>query len=973
MSWKALVLLILALSLLITAVSAACIGDNVVNITSSKDWVVANNVDSSSLTAYITNSSGSCSKPDATVVTFSLGDSLYGTLTALVQTTDTDGKASTTFKANTKSGAVIITATIPGSQYTYTQMIDHDTPYTTVWDYDGEVNVNTTTPIAINLKDKWGNPVDNRNIKENVSLVVGSPQGGAGFYDGAGYPATINVPVNENGMVSVLCKVDTVTGDNIVYMGPLGSIPSVERYRTIVGISEGVPYTLTAEISPTASPNPYVPADGSSVFYLKYTLSDLFGNPTGNRSVWVNTSIGESSLLRSNSMGEILATYGPKDTTATITITAVVVDNTDLTSSFTVEFVSTAPTNIILTANPETMPSQDVAPAFTSNIQAKVMDIKGNPVSGEVVTFALGSVTYDGTYNITSEPSLLSTSATTDANGFASVLFQPGGFITDEFALNYYPTATGHAVVTATWNGTSKDVTVNWKNYPYLSVETEVNPSTVAVNGTVDVTIRLKGDGWALQPDPIDVMLIFDRSGSMAGTKLTDAQTASKSFIDQMNETRDKVGLYAYSDSFVLSNSLTNDFASVKTNINALTASGYTGTRRALKESIDNVVANRNPHHGSVQAVILMTDGEYNYYGCPLARGTGYDSTHKDGNGHYYEWTSTYTTRHTWFSGLGGVTGTAGANLFTHQNLSIYARDNNIRVYSISFGSGITPGSVTWNTLETLSNATGAKHYHAATGSDLLDMYTKIAGELFTSASVNTTMMTKLENVKVNDVSVPGGDVFQYIYLDGVSTKISWPNSTVNTLDQTSDWNDDHNLNFNIGEIKLGEMWEATFRLKVLKDGNIDVFGDTSTLSFVGGAGPSTLTLPHTFITAIPDLNNMGMNQMALDISNLRCTKAGVITDFMPLEWNIAYSGDSTVTEKVSYSSDGGNTWTVFDTNYVTKAAVVDYSNLDVRSLPPGSYLIRVDASAPDAPNDRETLLAPVTVGAQGKAYIKLE
>jgi hypothetical protein len=319
------------------------------------------------------------------------------------------------------------------------------------------------------------------------------------------------------------------------------------------------------------------------------------------------------------------------------------------------------------------------------------------------------------------------------------------------------------------------------------------------------------------------------------------------------------------------------------------------------------------------------------------------------------------------------VTGTSGANLLTQQNLSIYAMDNDIRVYSISFGSGITQGSVTWNTLETLSNATGGKHYHAATGSDLTEMYTKIAGELFTSASVNTTMMTKLENVEVNGVSVPGGEVFEYQYLDDVSTRISWPNGTATTLDQTSDWEDDHNLNFNIGEIKLGETWEGTFRLKVLKDGNIDVFGDTSTLSFVGGAGPSTLTLPHTFITAIPDLINTGMNQLALDISNLHCTKAGVITDFMPLEWNIAYSGDSTVTEKVSYSSDGGNSWTLFDTNYVTKAILVDHANLDVRSLPAGSYIIRVDASAPDAPNDRETMLTPVTVGAQGKAYIKLE
>jgi hypothetical protein len=59
-------------------------------------------------------------------------------------------------------------------------------------------------------------------------------------------------------------------------------------------------------------------------------------------------------------------------------------------------------------------------------------------------------------------------------------------------------------------------------NYPYLSVETEVSDTKVSVNSTsehttniTDVTIRLKGDGYAMKPDPIDVVLVIDTSGSM--------------------------------------------------------------------------------------------------------------------------------------------------------------------------------------------------------------------------------------------------------------------------------------------------------------------------------------------------------------------------------------------------------------------------------------------------------------------------
>ncbi len=56
---------------------------------------------------------------------------------------------------------------------------------------------------------------------------------------------------------------------------------------------------------------------------------------------------------------------------------------------------------------------------------------------------------------------------------------------------------------------------LSWMNYPYLSIETEVTPQTVKVGETVEVTVRVKGDGWALMPTPIDAMLCTDRSGSM--------------------------------------------------------------------------------------------------------------------------------------------------------------------------------------------------------------------------------------------------------------------------------------------------------------------------------------------------------------------------------------------------------------------------------------------------------------------------
>jgi hypothetical protein len=51
----------------------------------------------------------------------------------------------------------------------------------------------------------------------------------------------------------------------------------------------------------------------------------------------------------------------------------------------------------------------------------------------------------------------------------------------------------------------------------------------------------------------------------------------------------------------------------------------------------------------------------------------------------------------------------------------------------------------------------------------------------------------------------------------------------------------------------------------------------------------------------------------------------------------------------------------------------VDYAQLDVTKLPPGSYQIMVYATASDATDATKMLSGPVVVGNRGKTYIKLE
>ncbi len=60
------------------------------------------------------------------------------------------------------------------------------------------------------------------------------------------------------------------------------------------------------------------------------------------------------------------------------------------------------------------------------------------------------------------------------------------------------------------------------------------------------------------------------------------------------------------------------------------------------------------------------------------------------------------------------------------------------------------------------------------------------------------------------------------------STRIVWQDGVTNVTNQSADWNLDNKLDFTIGTIKVGETWEATFRLKVKQSGSIDVFGANS-------------------------------------------------------------------------------------------------------------------------------------------------
>ena len=1004
---KAGIFVILFVVLLVGTVAGHLPDSSTISI--SNPWVIANGVDQSTITVAVANLSLG-SMQGATVL-FTTDNPIYGTVTPVSTTSDATGIATSTFKVNTRSGNTVITATITSHDgYTVTrtinQNIDHDSPYYPYFTHPLNGTVATDVPFNISITDRWGNRIDDRKEValslplHTLSLHIHGPAPDDCIFVGYGhdfFPA-----LDSNGNISTEVTLTTKIGPNNILMDAFGNIP--DRLEWIDADTNGVPFWISQEFTPFGYP-PTVPADGTRFFTIKYTLFDKYGNPTNNQYIWVNTSVpGEENKFASNNLGQVVLQYGPRSSIGVINIIATAVSNTTVTSSQTVEFMNTGAEIISLTANPDTMASLDANPSRISDILATVADHSGNAVAGELVNFTIQNITYDSTtYNVTSLPLLLSPSSITDTDGVAAVQFKPGSFTTAGNS-NYSGSATGHCEVKATWNGTYKIVPVTWKNYPYLSVKTSVTPLTVEVNNTVDISIEFRGDGWALQPRPIDVVLTTDRSGSMMydnPDRMVNIMGAAATFVDQMG-VNDQIGVVSFGQKGTAqaitytpsggggqlgpgSDSSTGDDATyraahyptspknyadyatvdlnlslnklqVKTTINSMVPYSGTPMRSAIYKSIQEI--NLHKRSNTVKAIILLSDGDYNYYGDPLARGAGSTNTPT----FYGDLTTNYYS-------FGGIT-------TSEQNMSVYAKNNDIRIYSIAFGNQITSGGKT--TLRILAEGTVLPDgtngtYYEASATDIEDVYKSIAGELIDNAGVNTTSLVDFENVNVTGVTMPGDQVFDYVYNPTASTKITWQNSTTTVVNQSADWASDNKLDFNIGTIKVGQFWNATFRLRVNQSGLIDVFGKNSKVSFNGGT--ETLNLPQTFITVVPKLNVTVIGVKSITLSNLTVTEPGEITSLLPVMWNTNYTGNSTFTEKVYYSIDSGP-WVLFDIKThgynATTTEYVDYAQLDVTKLPPGGYRIMVYATAADAP-DASAVPDVKMIGGKGKTFIRLE
>jgi hypothetical protein len=1013
----------------------------IINIGTSKVWVVANGADNDQVTVTIFNGT---IPMNGSVVTYSVDNPDFGffnpasaNISQSAPVTTVNGSATVQFNTRTKSGNATIFANIrykmnetapeQTAVVSIVQRIDHDTPYKiSSYSLRSEGTVGTVDPIYVWVQDAHNNPVDNkREVSEGgtpesvVFSITGQPESSqpapALYNSGHFVPeGTSNVTryVNDSGAVEANLMLATIPGTHNV-MATAMFPTQISKKWTIDSQADGDPCYIDCQIFPYAEPNPYLPADDSSQFTLIYSLYDKYMNGLQAKTIDITTDLGQVFSFGTNATGQQVFSYGPSPVVAIVNLQATARDNLSVSRTDTIEFVNTTASNMVFTATPLSLPSADVPPAppRVSTLTAHVLDVEGNPVMGETVQFTIpgSSIRYGGAnytaiyppwlYNGT-VTNVTTVTAISDSTGIATVYLMPCVFNSNKSDTNghppYVPSATGYCSVIATW--TAADGTLitdqqdfEFKNYPYLSAKTSLSENEIQVNGTVDVTLYLSGDGFALLPTPIDVQLVCDKSGSMAenmaGTQNVnapnrrwDAENASAYvFISKMNASTDRLGLTLFdTNPSAVTKHLGTSFSTIQTSIKTATPNGNTGTRKALKLAIDDMAAYPNSNSNAIRAIILMTDGEYNNYGDPLARGIGYDSGHTDSHGDYYtgtNWGDGQITEHYFFSGMpspaGVVKGASGANVNTYQNMTRYAISKGLRVYTISLSNGIVVNGSIWNTLENLALCTGGKHYHATSAAQLTDVYTQIAGELKNKAGVNTQSNLSFENIEVKNVTVPGAAAFEYIPLNNVSTHVENWNSTgyhEYWINQSSIWDAFHTFSFNAGTIYIGDYWKVTFRLKALLDGDIHVFDPSSVITF-NNDGAQTMPLPDTIIKVIPNATNESGGSGEFIETDINVTP--LTNTSFEWQWNRQYTGNQQVSEDYFISFDGGQQWTLIGDKLLSpgdaRNQTVGSFIWDVRNLLSPEEIaagftvdFKIKAFAQDAPSPRTPRSPPI-------------
>ena len=144
----------------------------------------------------------------------------------------------------------------------------------------------------------------------------------------------------------------------------------------------------------------------------------------------------------------------------------------------------------------------------------------------------------------------------------------------------------------------------------------QISTDQIVCDGELKVTLAL-----AASPDissnPTDIVLILDRSGSMAGSPLANMKLGADTFIDIIDEATDssqdgnigsgsRIGIVSFADSATADTQLITSVATLKAAVNSITAGGSTNHANAFTTAMQLF----DPLSTNAKVVVMFTDGK---------------------------------------------------------------------------------------------------------------------------------------------------------------------------------------------------------------------------------------------------------------------------------------------------------------------------------------------------------------------------